>query len=314
MEIDDVHWMFDILQSIDVGVVVLDREYRIELWNSFMESHSALEPDEVQGQSFFRIFPELDQEWFRSKVETVAMLGTRSFTIWEQRPYLVKFKNYQPITGQADFMFQNATFIPVKDARGQVAHVCLVIYDVTHEAVHKLQLQNTTAKLHSLTRTDALSGLHNRAYWDQCLAREFARQQRYQRELSLLLVDIDGFQAFNTQHQHKAGDRLIQALAGLIQHHVRSLDWCGRYGPDQFALLLPDTLQPGAALLAERLREECAALRLEAEGQKLQCTVSIGVTTLDLSCASPLALCAQAEQALRQAKSEGGNRVILAGC
>lgn len=133
----ELHWLLDILQHIDVGVVVLDRQYQVSLWNGFMANHSGLDADEAVDKNLFELFPELDQEWFRAKVESVATLEVRAFTIWEQRPYLLRFKGYQPITGQADFMYQNATFLPVKGRSGQVSHVALIIYDVTHEALHK---------------------------------------------------------------------------------------------------------------------------------------------------------------------------------
>ena len=310
MELNELHWMLDILQSIDVGVVVLDREYRIEVWNSFMESHSGLEPEEVQGQSVFRIFPEMDEAWFRNKVETVATLGTRTFTIWEQRPYLVRFKNYQPITGQEDFMYQNTTIIPLKGASGKVEHVCVVIYDVTHVASNKKQLQSATAKLHQLTRTDALSGLLNRAYWDKTLEQEFARHQRYQRQLSLLLLDIDQFKAFNAQYEHAAGDLLLRSLADLLGQHVRTLDPCGRYGADQFAVLLPDTAGEGAQQLAERLRDAVSQQVLLHDGQAVRYSVSIGVAELDANCLNPRQFCERAEQALARAKQAGRNCVV----
>ncbi|WP_312728301.1 PAS domain-containing protein, partial [Stutzerimonas kunmingensis] len=105
-ELNELHWLLAIVQSIDVGVVVLDRDYRVEVWNTFMENRSGLQPENARNRSFFTLFPEVDEDWFRRKVESVMTLGTPSFTIWEQRPYLLRFKNYQPITGLEDFMYQ----------------------------------------------------------------------------------------------------------------------------------------------------------------------------------------------------------------
>jgi PAS domain S-box-containing protein len=144
IEIDEVHWLLDIVQCLDVGVVVLDRDYRIEVWNSFMQNHSGLGPDEVHGQRLFELFAEIDEAWFRRKVETVVQLGTRAFSLWEQRPYLMRFKNYQPITGEEDFMYQNLTLLPLASASGAIEHLCLVIYDVTAIARYK-RLANSRA-------------------------------------------------------------------------------------------------------------------------------------------------------------------------
>lgn len=140
IDIKEVHWLLDIVQCIDVGVIVLDREFRIEVWNSFMENHSGLCPDDVHGKALFELFPDVEQDWFRRKVDTVLQLGTRAFSLWEQRPYLLQFKNYQPITGQEDFMYQNVTILPLAASSGTVEHICVVIYDMTAAATHKRQL------------------------------------------------------------------------------------------------------------------------------------------------------------------------------
>ena len=140
IDINEVHWLLDIVQCIDVGVIVLDRHYQVEVWNSFMENHSGMGPDQVYGKSLFSLFSEIDEPWFRRKVDTVLQLGTRAFSLWEQHPYLVHFKNYQPITGQADYMYQNVTLLPLAGATGAHEHICVVIYDATQAAMHKRQL------------------------------------------------------------------------------------------------------------------------------------------------------------------------------
>ena len=140
LELDELHWLMDILQTIDVGLVVLDREYNVHLWNSFMENHSGLRPDQVQNQCLFDLFDDIDEDWFKKKAEAVFLLKTRAFTIHEQRPYLIKFKNNHPITGRAEFMFQNTTLIPLGSADGNTNHICLIIYDVTSSAMNKQDL------------------------------------------------------------------------------------------------------------------------------------------------------------------------------
>jgi len=82
IDINELHWLLDIVQNIDVGVVVLDLDYRIEVWNSFMENHSGRILSEVSQQSLFAVFAEIDEAWFRAKAESVVLLGTRAFSIW----------------------------------------------------------------------------------------------------------------------------------------------------------------------------------------------------------------------------------------
>ena len=139
IDLQELHWLLDIVQCLDVGVLVLDREYRVVVWNSFMENHSGLGADQVQGRVLFELFPEIDRPWLERKVGTVLRLGTRAFSLWQQRPYLMRFKSYRPITGQADFMYQNLTILPLAAAQGRIEHLCLVIYDMTDAAVSQLR-------------------------------------------------------------------------------------------------------------------------------------------------------------------------------
>lgn len=139
-EMGDIHWLMDILQTIDVGLVVLNRDYEIQLWNSFMENHSGLRPDQTKGKSLFSLFEEIDEAWFKKKAEAVFLLNTRAFTIHEQRPYLFKFYNNRPITGRTDTMYQNATIIPLNNSDGSTDNICLIIYDATNAAMNKLAL------------------------------------------------------------------------------------------------------------------------------------------------------------------------------
>ncbi|WP_100655976.1 PAS domain-containing protein [Alteromonas flava] len=141
-ELLEFHWMMDMLQTVDVGIVVLDREFKIKVWNGFMESHSGLLPSEVRNKSIFELFPKISQDWFAQKCKPVFELRTRAFMTWEQRPYLLQFPNYRPITGGEDYMYQNITLAPLVSATGVVENISMMIYDVTDIAVGKKQLES----------------------------------------------------------------------------------------------------------------------------------------------------------------------------
>ncbi|MDO2947209.1 PAS domain-containing protein [Aeromonas simiae] len=135
MEIREFHWLMNIIQNLDVGLVILDTDYRIRVWNGFMESHSGRLTHEVQGGSLFELFPEVDRKWFERKANMVFKLNNRAFSTWEQKPYLLRFSNYRPITGAAPHMYQNLTLVPLADFDGEVTHIAIMIYDVTDEAM-----------------------------------------------------------------------------------------------------------------------------------------------------------------------------------
>src|SRR5690606_22357849 len=144
----------------------------------FMENHSGKKPHTVRDQVIFDLFPEIPQDWFYSKTQSVFLLQNRTFTTWTQRPYLFRFRNYRPITGTEPYMFQNITISPLISASGQVDHICLIIYDVTDIATNSKQLQAANEKLGFLSRTDALTGLNNRGAWQESLKAEYSRHKR----------------------------------------------------------------------------------------------------------------------------------------
>ncbi|MFG3452945.1 diguanylate cyclase [Stutzerimonas stutzeri] len=309
--LSELHWLLAIVQSIDVGVVVLDREYRIDVWNTFMENRSGRLPEEARKKTFFELFPEVDEQWFRRKVENVATLGTPSFTIWEQRPYLLRFKNYQPITGLEDFMYQNTTLMPLKGLSGNIEQICLIIYDVTDVATNRQQLQAANKELQRLSSTDRLTGLFNRGHWEEMLRQEYARHRRYDRNAALVMFDIDHFKKINDSYGHQAGDAVIQATAELIRQSTRDADIAGRYGGEEFVVLLPDTDNGGAVTFAERLRRSIEAHEVAYEGQRIRFTVSLGIADLSQPTSGYAQLIERADNALYKSKSGGRNQVSL---
>ncbi|TBU73622.1 diguanylate cyclase [Pseudomonas daroniae] len=313
MDLNEFHWLLAIVQSIDVGVVVLDRDYRVEVWNSFMVNHSGRTAREASERSFFELFPEVEESWFRRKVESVATLGTPAFTIWEQRPYLVRFKNYQPITGLEDFMYQNTTILPLQATNSRIEHLCLIIYDVTSVAVNKRQLQSMNDQFKHLSRTDRLTGLNNRGHWEEELKREHARHRRYGSSASLVIFDIDHFKKVNDTYGHQAGDSVIQSLAKVVREQIRDTDIAGRYGGEEFVVLLPDVDAAGGRIFAERLRGVVERLQISHEGQVIPFTISLGVADLSRPSHDHQQLIEWADQALYSSKRNGRNQVTVFG-
>ncbi|UZE21165.1 GGDEF domain-containing protein [Pseudomonas sp. B21-056] len=311
VDLNEFHWLLAIVQSIDVGVVVLDRDYRVQVWNTFMENRSGVQPKDAHNQHFFSLFPEVDQQWFSRKVESVAALGTPAFTVWEQRPYLVRFKNYQPITGHEEFMFQNTTLLPLRSPDSKINHICLVIYDVTDVATNRHQLQAANAQLQLLSSTDRLTGLYNRGHWEESLKATYARHQRYGNNSSLVMFDIDHFKRVNDTYGHQAGDKVIEQVARLVREHVRDSDVAGRYGGEEFGVVLSDTDKTGARMFAERLRKSVEEMAVQFGDQVIRFTISLGVADLSQPSHSHADLIAWADEALYTSKKTGRNRVTV---
>jgi len=274
---NELHWMMGMLNSINVGLVVIDMDFRVKIWNEFMENRSGMKVNSGSYQSIFELCNEIPEQWFRNKVRSVATLKNQSFTIWEQNPYLFKFKNFRPITGSVEYMYQNSTFIPLASPKGKIDHVGIIVYDVTDMAVSKLELQTSNFALEKLSRTDKLTKLNNRGYWEECLCKEFTRFKRTQQPTSLIMLDIDHFKKVNDTHGHLAGDEVIRQTSDVIRQSIRDTDIPGRYGGEEFVIILINTSPDDAYILAERLRKNIEALTICYESLEIQFTVSLGI-------------------------------------
>ncbi|WP_027856205.1 GGDEF domain-containing protein [Marinobacterium jannaschii] len=301
-------WNLALLQTLDVGLVVIDDCYRIQFWNGFMENHSGRAPAEVAGRDLFETFPELPQSWLQRKLNAVLLLKTPSYINWEQRPSLFRFKSHRPITGHSAFMYQNVHLIPLPSVCGPAEHVGMLIYDVTDVAVSRRKLEEANGKLEALSRRDALTGLHNRGYWQECLEAEFNRFLRNRRKSSLIMVDIDHFKQINDRLGHPAGDEVISQLARLLHQHARKTDIVGRYGGEEYGVILLDTSARQAEIFAERLRRAAELMLVNYQGTEISFTISLGIAEVETDQQGAAAWLAQADKALYQAKAEGRNR------
>jgi len=308
VNIKDIHWLMDMLQTIDVGLIVLDRDYNVMVWNSFMENHSGVGPAQIKDKTLFDAFPSIPEQWFKQKSESVILLKSSTFTVWEQRPYLFKFKNYRPITGSAEFMYQNITLIPLLSADNEVRHIGVLIYDVTDIAVNKLKLQEANTKLESLSKTDHLTQLNNRGAWEGFLNQEFSRSKRSGHTSSVVMFDIDHFKKVNDTYGHQAGDEVIRRTSAILTETLRISDVAGRYGGEEFGVILPDTDAEGAFIFTERLRKRIESEIVEYEDFKINYTVSLGISELTPDCETYLEWLEQSDKALYFCKEAGRNQ------
>ncbi|MDX3774264.1 diguanylate cyclase [Chromatiaceae bacterium AAb-1] len=309
VEVSEIHWLMDMFQTVDVGLVVLNCDYRIQVWNGFMENHSGLTPRQVRDRYLFDLFSEIDEDWLRRKCDPVILLKNRAFTIWEQRPYIFRFRNYRPITGSAEYMYQNCTIFPLADVRGEVTHLCFIIYDVTDVAVSRLELESLNGRLRQLSKTDFLTQLHNRGHWEENLEQEFRRVQRYGHRSTLLMCDIDYFKRVNDTYGHAAGDLVIQKVADIIRNSLRNTDVAGRYGGEEYAILLVDTSAEQAAVFAERLRKIVEVQTISYHGQEFKITLSLGLAECLPQMAGHREWIEAADKALYQSKVAGRNQL-----
>ncbi|HWY24355.1 MAG TPA: diguanylate cyclase [Nevskia sp.] len=177
---------------------------------------------------------------------------------------------------------------------------------LTFALASKVRRQNKL--LAELNRSDPLTGLLNRSHWEELVLNELRRHQRLGRPAALLMLDIDSFKPINDQHGHPAGDAVIRGVAGIIGLCVRDVDIAGRYGGDEFGIVLPEADTAQACAVAERIRHSVQAASLGTDGS-LRCTVSIGLALVGTEMHGSRDWITGADQALYRAKTLGRNRV-----
>jgi len=167
-------------------------------------------------------------------------------------------------------------------------------------------------KLLRLATSDPLTGLFNRGYVDDRLAIELSRAWRHGRELTLAVIDVDRFKSLNDTHGHTAGDRVLQAIGRILRDSFRQSDTIGRYGGEEFVVILPETDLAAAERKLESLRELIAAtpIALNARSETVKVTISAGIAGLPEDGMDAGKLFARADERLFQAKRDGRNRVV----
>ncbi len=170
--------------------------------------------------------------------------------------------------------------------------------------------QNYYEYLREISVQDPLTRIPNRRYLDEYMVREIARTRRYDRSLSLLMIDVDHFKRVNDTYGHVCGDAVLRDLAQVISNRLRQSEFLARYGGEEFALLLPETDVQGAALVAEQVRALVDGHDFCCGDEVIPVTISVGVGAWTPSMTQASDLIEAADAKLYQAKHAGRNRVV----
>ena len=219
----------------------------------------------------------------------------------------------------ADFpSFKGYQFFPLKAKKmvlGELAYKGLVDDDeafaiLASQFALALRRIRLTEDLEDMAITDGLTHLHTRRYLMERFGEEFGRAKLKGLALSLLMIDVDFFKKVNDQYGHLAGDQVLKEVGHFIGQHTREIDITGRYGGEEFCVILPDTDKSGALVAAERIRAAVQGGRIKAYDRELSVTVSIGVATFAEDAHQMEELLDKADWALYRAKKMGRNRVV----
>ncbi|RCW52146.1 GGDEF domain-containing protein [Halanaerobium sp. ST460_2HS_T2] len=246
------------------------------------------------GNDYFFDYLEL-KEFDINKDE----LPANSKIINQPEPFLEK--NYQ-------FLFWGLIFLAA------IIVVLLIIFYFKYKEKKKIEKLNReleekvrarTKELRKMVITDELTGLFNRRRILELLEKELAKCRRYQRNLSVIMMDLDFFKDINDSYGHQFGDKVLKKIGYILQENTRKLDLVGRYGGEEFLLILPETELEKASLVAEKLRQKIK--KAEIKGQDLRLTASFGTAQFDDDLSHQLIK--KADDLLYKAKAKGRDRV-----
>jgi diguanylate cyclase (GGDEF)-like protein/PAS domain S-box-containing protein len=258
-------------------------------------------PEEFVASNVFGITKPEHQIFLRSVFELMRDGAERQRLEYELR------------RKDGSYVWVEATFKHFHDENGAVTGLIAVVRDVSIRKAMEIELQDANTRLKTLAATDFLTGIANRRSFDVAIEQESRRSQRSGAPLAALLIDVDHFKGYNDHFGHSHGDECLRQVAQAISRCTkRPGDLAARYGGEEFALILPETDEAGAHAVAECVRAEVAALRLEHPDSKHDVvTVSIGVAAaVPQDEEAPRALLSMADMALYRAKALGRNCVV----
>ncbi|HUT24345.1 MAG TPA: GGDEF domain-containing protein [Sumerlaeia bacterium] len=176
--------------------------------------------------------------------------------------------------------------------------------------IREAEGDDLTRKIREMASRDNLTGLFTRGTFDRVLPRELARAKRYQRHLSLMILDVDAFSQVTQQYGPNAATDVLKRLGSLVPEYLRSTDFVARYGGEEISILLPETDLESSMAVAERLRRNIGHESFSNGSESFRITVSIGVAPYDWDIDAPLELVNRADLARCKAQGLGGDRVL----
>jgi diguanylate cyclase (GGDEF)-like protein len=299
MTLNELTQIFD---TVNFGLVVLDRDIKIQYWNRWMAMHSGITSDQIKGEPLFDFFPHLSTPSFNKNCKAVLSFGNFAFFSQKLHHFLFPFKPDSSFGYRFDLMQQSCTMGPLRSDDNSISGLFLIIQDVTELATYEQKLVEMNTK-------DALTGIYNRRFLESRLHDECDKQRRYNSQMSLIMIDIDFFKKVNDTYGHQCGDLVLQSVAAKAASVIRNTDFIARYGGEEFCCLLPETSPDGAEMAAEHIRAHIEEMENHFEGKSIKVTISLGISSFAAE-DTPETLLKRADDALYQAKHSGRNRSV----
>jgi len=298
-----------IFQTINLGLFVIDKNFVVHYWNRWLEINTKVISGDIINKSLIDFFPSLNNPKFLRICGTVFSFGSHNFLSQKLHNYLLPIKITTSFSSDFDLMQQSCTVFPIRKDN-EIQYACICINDVT-------EMVSYEKKLLSLATKDPLTGLYNRRLLYESLDKELKRCARFNSPLSIIMFDIDYFKKINDTYGHLAGDYVLKSTGSIILQNIRGMDFCVRYGGEEFCCVLPETDIKGAYILAQRIRKSLEKKEFTFNDNKIHVTISAGLASIDFNELKKEnfifykeKLLKEADEALFEAKDRGRNTVF----
>ena len=262
----------NLLDNLYHGIVCVDPDRKVIFWNKSAERLTGYAEEKALGKLAGKeILVYFDEHGMRKKKgDSCPIELTIADGKSRQTEFFFKHDNGQYVSASADIL-------PIKDTQGRIHGAVQVFSNSTSE----IAIQKALKKLEKQAMIDPLTGLANRRYIDKILDNKIDETQRYGLKFGLLFIDIDHFKAVNDKYGHDVGDKVLQMAANTMSSVIRTSDILGRWGGEEFVVLVLNVGEEELLGVAEKLRIAMEKARMENKGTQIKVTISIGATMSD---------------------------------
>ncbi len=313
-----------IIDKVPVGILVLRRNLIVVAWNICLEQWTGIKKEDILDKELTLFFPHIRQPKYLDRLKSIFDDGPPLIFSSQLHKYFIPC----PLPDN-QFRIQHTTVSPVKIPEGEILAV-IAMEDVTDltkriadirilhkEALLEIEerkkieaaLKESERLFMELSITDELTQLYNSRHLFSELRNEMERSKRYDRPLSIALLDVDNFKGINDYYGHLEGDKVLIKLAAILKKHTRTFDTTYRYGGEEFIAVFPETSLIQSINIAERVREKCKHLVFRPKDMTpFSVTISIGIAQFD-GTETLDEFIARADKAMYQAKRNGKDQV-----
>lgn len=240
---------FTSLDVVENGVIILDSELKVHFWNKWLVINSLIDKELIENHLLTDIFKDISFKSLKRKIKISLKLKRATFLDAKNSKYLIPIKRENITNSIFDFMQQNIIIKPFDDNL-----VIILLHDVTPLLDAEYLINKQLEIFEKLATIDTLTKIYNRQKFNDILGAEIKRANRYKRNLSLIIFDIDHFKLVNDTYGHLTGDEVLKSITSIAKESIRESDFLARWGGEEFTILLTETNIDGAVVLAEKLR------------------------------------------------------------